>query len=102
MWPFFNLALGKPPLDLAAVRTLEECAFNAWPAQRIATCNGWVLRLSEGYTKRANSANALCPSGSFADTRKLAERFYARHGQPAIFRLSPLAGPAADCELASA
>ena len=92
----------SPPLDVDALRTLEECAFNAWPAQRIATVNGWVLRLSEGYTKRANSANALCPTGSFKQTRALAESFYARHDQPAIFRLSPLAGGEADAALADA
>lgn len=88
--------------QLDAIRTLEECAFNAWPAQKIATCNGWVLRLSDGYTKRANSANALSPTGRFEETRALAEAFYARHDQPAIFRLSPLAGAAADQHLAQA
>ena len=38
---------------------LEERGFNAWPAPRNVYFGGWVFRLGGGYTKRANSANAL-------------------------------------------
>ena len=83
-------------IDLAEIRALEERAFNAWPSRRTVLCNGWVLRLSDGYTKRANSVSALQPHGAFADVRETAEALYARHNLPAIFRLSPLAQPEAD------
>ncbi|MEQ8348779.1 MAG: GNAT family N-acetyltransferase [Sneathiellaceae bacterium] len=63
---------------------------------------GWALRLAGGCTKRANAASALAPAGPFAEVRQAAESLYARHGLPAIFRISPLAGPDADAELEAA
>lgn len=85
-----------PFVDFDLISSLEERAFNAWPAQKSALCGGWLLRLSEGYTKRANSANALRPTVAFSETLQVVENFYARHGLPAIFRLSPLAGAEPD------
>jgi ribosomal protein S18 acetylase RimI-like enzyme len=84
------------------IRAFEERAFNAWPARQTLLCNGWLLRLSGGFTKRANSANAAEPGASFDGIRAAAEAFYGRHGLPAVFRLSPLAPPEADRELAAA
>ena len=89
-------------IDLAEIRALEERGFNAWPSRRTIVCCGWLLRVSDGYTKRANSANALQPDGAFAEVRKAAEELYARHGLPAVFRLSPLAPPEVDRELDAA
>jgi ribosomal protein S18 acetylase RimI-like enzyme len=94
----------------------EERGFNAWPAPRNVYFGGWVFRLGGGYTKRANSANALgdrqdmraqsinawTPARDFREVRVEAERFYAGNGQPAIFRLTPLAGPDAEAQLAAA
>ena len=88
----------------------EERGFSAWPAPRNVYYGGWVFRLGGGYTKRANSANALgerhemradsinalAPARDFADVMAAAERFYAANGQPTIFRLTPLAGADAD------
>ncbi|SDY50463.1 Acetyltransferase (GNAT) family protein [Collimonas sp. OK242] len=88
--------MSTPSADFDLIRSLEERAFNAWPAQKSALCGGWLLRLSEGYTKRANSANALRPAVAFDETLQVVEHFYARHGLPAIFRLSPLAGAEPD------
>jgi len=89
---------------------LEERGFNAWPAPRNVYYGGWVFRLGGGYTKRANSANALgdrhemraesinawAPARDFALVRAEAERFYSANGQPTIFRLTPLAGDDVD------
>lgn len=63
---------------------------------------GWVFRLSGGYTKRANSANALVAQAPFAGVHEAARALYARHGLPAAFRISPLAPPEADRELSDA
>jgi ribosomal protein S18 acetylase RimI-like enzyme len=98
------------------VLALEERGFNAWPAPRNVYFGGWVLRLGGGYTKRANSANALggrrelradsinawTPQRDFAEVQAEAERFYAAAGQPTIFRLTPLAGAEPDLALAAA
>ena len=95
---------------------LEERGFNAWPAPRNVFFGGWVFRLGGGYTKRANSANALggrqemragsinawTPARDFPDVMAEAERVYAACRQPAIFRLTPLAGREADPLLAAA
>lgn len=84
------------------VRALEERAFNAWPAHQTVFHQGWVFRLSGGFTKRANSANALEPGAPFTGVREAAAALYARHGLPPVFRISPLAPPEADRELAGA
>lgn len=89
-------------LDLAAVRAFEQRSFNAWPARQTVFFNGWLFRLSGGYTKRANSVNAAEAGASFEGVRGAAETFYAQQGLPAVFRLSPLAPPEADRELADA
>ena len=85
--------------DIAEIRALEERGFNAWPARQSVLLGGWVLRLSDGHTKRANSANAVNPVGPFDAVREAAEALYARHNLPAVFRLSPLAAPEIDKSL---
>lgn len=81
--------------DLVQVRRLEELAFAGWPALETRDVAGWRLRFSGGYTKRANSINAL---GQDAQTDPATvdglEAAYRERGQPAVWRLGPLA-PAA-------
>lgn len=84
------------------VRALEERAFNAWPAHQTVFHGGWVFRLSGGYTKRANSVNALVPGAPFDGVREAAAALYVRHGLPAVFRITPLAPAEADQALADA
>lgn len=90
------------PADTETVRALEERAFNAWPARQSVLHGGWVFRLSGGFTKRANSVNAIEAGASFNGVRAAAEALYNRHGLPPVFRISPLAHPGADRELADA
>ena len=87
---------------------------NAWPAFHSVVVGDWALRVGGGYTKRANSANALGGSrgspGNADEASKLefreviakAERFYAANSQPTIFRITPLADPEANSLLAAA
>lgn len=86
----------------AEIRSLEERAFNAWPALSTILVDGWVLRFSAGYTKRANSVNALRPTRPLADIVGIARPLFARSDLPLVIRLSPLAGSGADAELAAA
>jgi len=82
------------------IRTLERRAFAAWPALETVCDDGWVLRFADGYTKRANSANALAPARRPPD-EVIAdiEAAYAKRGLPPIFRITPLADPAIDAAL---
>ncbi|MEZ5816224.1 MAG: GNAT family N-acetyltransferase [Hyphomicrobiaceae bacterium] len=89
------------PLAPDEVRAVEERAFNAWPALETRLVDGWLLRFSGGYTKRANSINAWAPTRPLADVIGHAERLYLDRGLPPIVRLTPLAGDAADTLLAS-
>jgi GNAT superfamily N-acetyltransferase len=89
-------------IDQVEILAIERRALNAWPALENQTVGGWSLRAAGGWTKRANSANALAPSGAFATVKARAETFYADRGLPAIFRITPLAPPDADAALAAA
>jgi GNAT superfamily N-acetyltransferase len=79
-------------LGLDQVRRLEELAFAGWPALESRDVAGWRLRFSGGYTKRANSINALRPDAQF-DSRTLdaLETPYRERHQLPIWRLTPLA-----------
>ena len=81
-------------IDLAAVRRLEELAFRGWPALETQDRAGWRLRFAGGYTKRANSINALGPDAQ-ADlsTLQSLEAAYRERNQAPVWRLSPLAPP---------
>ncbi|GFZ96174.1 N-acetyltransferase GCN5 [Elstera cyanobacteriorum] len=80
----------------SAVQGLEERALNAWPAPQTLICSGWAVRAAGGYTKRANSANALAGAAPVETVVAPVEAAYARLGQPSIFRLSPLAPAGTD------
>ncbi len=86
--------------NIDEVRLLEQSMLNAWPSTRVVHSDGWVFRHAGNYTKRANSAQALAPTGPFAPVLANARAFYVMHGQPATFRLTPLANPDADGLLA--
>lgn len=85
------------------IRALEARAFRAWPALETRTDHGWVQRLAGGYTKRANSINALEPKGVLTDEIKNGlEALYRAAGLPTIWRLTPLAPAGTDELLAGA
>jgi GNAT superfamily N-acetyltransferase len=84
---------------LETIRKLEQCMLNSWPSTRTVHCDGWVFRQAGRYTKRANSAHAIAPSSDLPSVLNKAQEFYAAHRQPAVFRLTPLAGACADAIL---
>ena len=82
-------------IDLAAVRRLEELAFRGWPALETQDRAGWRLRFADGYTKRANSINALGKNAQVdISTLQSLETAYRARSQAPVWRLSPLAPPA--------
>jgi N-acetylglutamate synthase len=79
---------------------VEETCLNAWPALREVLLDGWLLRFSNGLTRRANSANPLRP---VAHTDIAAcEALYRRLGLPTIFRVLTLIDPSVEERLAAA
>jgi GNAT superfamily N-acetyltransferase len=89
------------PLPRDVVRGLEERAFNAWPALETRLVDGWLMRFSAGYTKRANSVNAWRPEAPLADIIHYASDLYRGRQQPLIVRLTPLADAGTDDLLAT-
>ena len=53
------------------IRYLEELALNAWTSIQTVVYDGWLIRFSNGYTKRANSVNPIYESTGDLD-RKIA------------------------------
>lgn len=82
---------------------IEEVSLNAWPSIQTVLYDGWILRIANGYTKRANSATALYP-GTLDIAAKIAycERFYRSQKLPTVFRLTDMTQPSGlDDELAA-
>jgi len=74
--------------DAALAWRVEATCLNAFPSLKQATLAGWLLRFSEGLSRRANSANPLqpdhAPSEAVIDP---IEALYRRQGLPAIVRV---------------
>jgi N-acetylglutamate synthase len=85
---------------LALQWRVEEACLNAWPALREVVLDGWLLRFSEGLTRRGNSANPLAPFG--CPELVECQRLYHRLGLPTIFRVVSFGDPAIDEQLAGA
>jgi GNAT superfamily N-acetyltransferase len=76
----------------ARIRLLEELTWRGWPALESRDETGWRLRFSGGYTKRANSINALGPEAQFDPaTLDRLESACRERGHRPVWRLSPLA-----------
>ncbi|UQZ81671.1 putative acetyltransferase [Paenibacillus konkukensis] len=75
----------------ALIGQIERLAMHTWPAQTTTLYGPWVLRSSEGITKRANSvwtsSDAPLPEGDwFGDV----SRFYRRQGLSPIYHISDI------------
>lgn len=77
------------------IRFIEELSFNMLPSLRTVYYDGWLLRLSDEYTRRGNSVQALYPSTLPLD-EKIAhcETVYTAAKQRTIFKLTDAAQPA--------
>jgi ribosomal protein S18 acetylase RimI-like enzyme len=76
------------------IRAIEELSLNAWPAAQTQFCDGWVLRFSGGYTRRANSVQPLYPSTfDLSEKIRTCEAAYRANGQAVIFKMTPANQP---------
>ncbi len=84
------------PRTAIPIRRLEERCLNAWPSLHRLWVDGWEVRFGAGFTRRANSVQALWPGEGPVQARIAAcEALYAERGQPSVFKITPLAQPSA-------
>lgn len=75
-------------------KNIEEISLNAWPCLQQILYDGWVLRFANGYTRRANSVNAIY--GDTLDVDKKITRcvqiYRSRQLMP-VFKITPFVHP---------
>ena len=76
------------------IRTIEEYSLNALPALQTMVYDGWVLRFSNGYTKRANSVNPLYSSIKDPSLKiQQCEQLYTEKNLEVIFKITSPSTP---------
>ncbi len=74
--------------DKRLIRFYQELSTNAWPAKYYYLLNGWVARISEGVTKRANSVMPLTYYGdNLKEDIQVVETIFTKNKLPIIFQL---------------
>jgi ribosomal protein S18 acetylase RimI-like enzyme len=75
----------------------EHACLNAWPALYGVVHDGWVLRLADGFSRRANSANPLHAEARISGaTLQYFENLFRVHDLPMIIRVPTLLDPEVD------
>ena len=81
-------------LGTRSVQNVQEACLNGWPALRELVFDGWLLRFSRGYTRRANSVHLLAPGVLPLDGKiRYCEATYAAQGLPTLFCIPSTAPP---------
>ncbi|MBT2724367.1 GNAT family N-acetyltransferase [Bacillus sp. ISL-46] len=77
----------------ALIQKIEELSMNALPALQTLMYDGWILRFSEGYTKRANSINPIYSSSEdFKRKIENNEKLYRESNLKVVYKMTPLVG----------
>ena len=81
--------------DQAMVRGLEEASINGLPALTTEYYDGWLVRRSEGYSRRANCVMSMYKSRMpLIEKVSHCEAYYSKHALPCIFKLTHQSLPA--------
>ena len=70
---------------------IEEALLNSIPARQTVLLDGWVLRLNQNYTYRANCACPLryVPGGDAVEKIRICEELFHQNRLPAVFKVTP-------------
>lgn len=89
--------MSQPSVSVSAdlLRSLQEKAARACPAEHVERAGGWLLRQSASRAWWTATALPHAEAAPAELTRRVAavEHFYARHGVPARFQITPGACP---------
>jgi ribosomal protein S18 acetylase RimI-like enzyme len=67
---------------------IEELSMNAWPSIQTVVYDGWIIRLANGYTKRANSVNPIYPSKiNLEEKIEYCKKLYTKYNLPTVYKL---------------
>ncbi|MFW9831342.1 MAG: GNAT family N-acetyltransferase [Candidatus Thorarchaeota archaeon] len=82
-------------LPVDQISNLEQIASRAWPAKYTTEYGGWLLRATEGITRRANSVLPVKdPDTTDLDVAlEYVQHFYADHKLPVRFQLTKASRP---------
>jgi N-acetylglutamate synthase len=74
------------------IKNYEELSFAEWPAHETLFYDNWIIRLSKGYTKRANSVNSIYGNGSIDLNEKVdfCEKIFEQANIKPTFKLTGL------------
>jgi ribosomal protein S18 acetylase RimI-like enzyme len=76
------------------IRKIEELSLNAWPALQTMLHDGWLVRFSDGYSKRANSVTPIYTSCDDLNHKIAAcENLFYQKNLDAVYKMSPLVQP---------
>ncbi len=71
------------------IKFLEEIGANGHVALNILQYDGWILRFSNGYTRRANSISVIYPSQLAPEEKvPVCEEYYKRQGLSCLFKVT--------------
>jgi len=71
------------------IQKIEELSMNALPALSTILVNGWILRFSNGYSKRANSVNPIYPcSIDILRNIEICDEMFKKNNLNTVFKLT--------------
>lgn len=73
------------------IRTIEELSMNAFPSLNTLYYDGWVIRMSDGVTRRVNSVYSLYPSTLELEEKvSHCESLFEENGLRKVFKLTDM------------